>query len=229
MNTNICTVVPTADLSAELAFELFALAAEAAGPSFDRTDLERRLALYPSVAIVRDHLGLAAFALLDVRRRGIELVYLGPLFSRRGAYVALFAGCIERWLDSGEPFCMGVEIENPLVRDVLSVLLLPTSAYPRPGDPASEVVRALARIFGAEFPHLAGLDDRTMTTAADGARRRGFASGRSQLALVPCTSPAARQALRAELARGVESLGAMRRIGLRKEPTRERDLLRTGL
>ncbi len=227
MNAFSCTVVPTADVSEELTRELVSLAADAVGSSFDRGYVERRLSRYPSVAIARDLHGVAAFELLDVRRRGMSLVYLGPLFSRRGAYVALFADCLRRFLDSGEPFCIGMEIENALVRDVLA-LLLPTCAHPRRGEPPSEIGRALSRIFAAEFPHVKGLDELTMTTAIDEwSSGRSASLGRYQLALVPCIGDSgARERLRAELERGLESIGARRKHEGFEEAARERDLLR---
>lgn len=229
-----CAVVPTATLSAELCRELVALAEEAVGPSFDRAYLERRFALYPMVAIARDRHGLAAFELIDVRRRGIDLVYLGPLFSRRGVYVALFAHCLERWLETERPFCMGMEIENPLVRDMLAYLL-PTHAHPRRDEPPCEDVRALGRIIAAEFGHVKGLDDATMTTSVDESMGRGAGSGgRYQLMVVPCAGAGRgdqgdadpRQSLRDELARGLESLAAIRGIRVTKGACDERDLLR---
>lgn len=229
-----CVVVPTTTLTAAHRRELVALAEESAGPSFERSYLERRLALYPMVAMARDRHGLAAFELIDLRRRGLDLVYLGPLFSRRGVYVALFAHCLERWLDAGKPFCMGMEIENPLVRDML-MHLLPTRAHPRRDEPPSESVRALGRIFAAEFAHMKGLDDCTMTTAVgESMARCGSAGGRYQLMVVPCSGEGegegegdAREALRDELARGLASIDALRGIRYSRGARDERHLLRT--
>lgn len=226
-----CAVVPTTTLTAVHRRELVALAEESVGPTFERSYLERRLAIYPMVAMARDRHGLAAFELIDVRRRGLELVYLGPLFSRRGVYVALFAHCLERWLDAGKPFCMAMEIENPLVRDMLAHLL-PTCAYPIRDEPPSECIRALGRIFAAEFAHVKGLDDLTMTTAiAEPMTRCGATIGRYQMMVVPCSGSGengvqSREALRRELAQGLASIDALRGIRSWRGARDERHLLR---
>ena len=202
--------VDVANLSPELLRELFALAADAGGPSFDPAQLERRLARYPTVLVARDARGLAAFSFVDVKSRGAHLVYLGPLFSRRGAYVSLFAAYLEQWLDGAERFCLGIEIANPLVRDVLA-LVLPTTAQPRRGEEPSETLRSLARVFAVEFRHhVRGLDARSLTMLTDETpSERRDASRPCQLVLVPCLDDS-HESIRAELKRGLEALALLR-------------------
>ncbi len=213
-----CVIASTSDLPPDVRRALFELAADATGPTFDPTYLERRLDTYPTIAIVRDAHGLAAFGLVDVRRRDVHLVYLGPVFSKRGAYVLLFAHCLRTWLDSGEAFCIGAEIENPLVRGMLS-LLLPTSAHPRVHEVPSANARELARLFARELPHIVDFDERTMTTAItatpSGPRPLG---ARYHFAVVPCPGDGdARARIRAELERGLDTLATMRGRGRGEE------------
>jgi hypothetical protein len=222
-----CRVVAVTDLTREQRRELVALAEEASGAGFEPRYVEERFERYPFVALGRDDFGLAAFELLDVRmHEGDELVYLGPLFSRRGAYVDLFAFCLERWIEADARFAFGMEIENPLVLDVLR-LLLPRSARTRLDGP-DDSLRALARRFASSFPHLRDLDEDTMTTSIDERVSSRCGGARYRLAFVSCGGESTdRAALRAELDRGRDALEMRRgRPFIRTGGVRNGDLLR---
>ncbi len=189
--------------------ELTGLARDVLGPSFDADYLARRWSAYPQVIMARDDEGLVAFELVDVRRvRGRALVYLGPLFSKRAAFVHLFAHVFERWLATQAPFCMGMEIESAKVLATLT-RLLPESAVPRGDEPPPAWARPVARLFAVSFPHVHGLDLATLTTANDDpiGGALGGAPRRYRMALVTCDgSPEARERLGSELRRGLATM-----------------------
>jgi hypothetical protein len=128
-----------------------------------------RFARYPLVARRFDGQGLAAFLFFDRAERTADrtLLYLGPLVSRDGAYLPLFATLVERWVDEPRGFWALAEVESARVdasfRSVLPSFVISEASRPDARRLAVPVVHA----FQHAFPHVHGFDPRTFTTRRD--------------------------------------------------------------
>ena len=177
----------------------------------------RRFGRYPLLATAWSGGDLLAFQLFDERRAdGVRLTYIGPVFSRQGAYIDLFAATLRTQLASGEPFCIGMELESADAERALR-RLLPTTAYPTTaGGSAPLGVATLARAFATAFDHITGLDEAHLRTEMKEPICPDGAPGHYQMMLVPCAGLyERRRAIWNELDAGIVSLDAHRARGRR--------------
>jgi hypothetical protein len=171
--------------------------------------LEARWERYPELRIGCGATGIEAFALVHpFMLEGERHLYIGPLFSRRRAYVQLFAWLLRELLDGESAWHVAAEIEHPAVLDAFA-RLLPSCVGAR-GGAVSLPARRIACRFRDELPHIRDLQLTRLCTRVeaplfvDPSRRHGFA----QLVVVSCDGSAAdRLALRAELCAGLSALG----------------------
>jgi hypothetical protein len=204
-------ICETASLGSPGRAELVELA-EAVTASLCPGYLDPRWSTYPTVAIARQGGAVAGFFLLEERRTPhLALLYIGPAFSRGGAYIALFASVLGERLRRGEEFCVAMELESEACRQALA-RLLPSTSHPRPGEPPTPSLRALARAFADHFEHIRDLDEATLSTGMSQPISGEEVPARYSLALVPCTGIyERRRTLARELEQGLVSLEAHRR------------------
>ena len=181
--------------------------------------IERRLETYSLVASAWRGERLRAFQLIDQRiLPDLTLTYLGPAFSKVGAYVLIFASLVGTRIEAGNPFCFAVEFESQGAEGSLR-RLLPRSAFPRAGDLGegeSASVRALARRFASTFDHIGSLDEeRLWTRMTEPMTPASARNGHYQMMVVPCLSAEERVRLVEDLAAGLESF-RRRRPGSRR-------------
>jgi hypothetical protein len=191
---------------------LLGLLARQATPGLDPTYLETRFDRYPIVATAWQAGELRAFLLLDERQSpGARLTYLGPLFSRGGAYLDLFAWILRARLALGIDCCLGMEFESDVAESALR-RLLPTSAFPTERDGHVPLgVAALAQAFAEAFPHIEGLDLARLRTAMNRPMVPGTRRTHYQMMLVPCAGLYARRRnILQELDAGMTSLRVYR-------------------
>jgi hypothetical protein len=186
-----------------------------------------RLRVYDAVIFATRDERIAAFELVqdfDVKRT--RFVYLGPLFSRLGAYVRLFAWYVGRLAaeDPGRPLYLAAEVQSPEVLLTLYTLF-PHSAFPCIEDGgAPPDVRGAAEALAERLDHLGALDPATLATRSGETlyvarpgwepvlgwlRQRGIdpARGDSQLVIVRAgASVGERAGFLRELSEGLESL-----------------------
>ena len=126
-----------------------------------------RLERYPQIARAVSNGELVAFQLFEQHAGGDrDLIYLGPLVSRRQSYAPLFRALVADLLRSGRPFWCAAEVENPRIFSALAELL-PNVSYR--GDLATtaldaDVVRKALSCFGASISHVRGFDPKTLTS-----------------------------------------------------------------
>lgn len=129
-----------------------------------------RLGAYDAVIVAANGTEIAAFELIQsFDAEGARFVYLGPLFSRRGAYLPLFAWHVGQLAtDNPErPLYLAAEVQSP--RALLALhALFPHCAFPRIEDgTVTAEVRAAAAILAEHLGHIEGLDLATLATHAD--------------------------------------------------------------
>jgi hypothetical protein len=181
--------LPTASLGPLDRLESLSLAARMGGRSAAEY-LDARFHRYQTLHLARAASGVAALMLTDhADWHGVELHYVGPVFSTRRAYLPLFKAFVLRLCDSERPFVVSAEVESPLVcRDMRR--LLPRWIYPqRAAGTVPEPLRAAASASAQAFSHIEGLDLESFTTK----RTHGLGHGlpnldasRYQLLLLPC-------------------------------------------
>jgi len=177
-------------------------------PDLSMRYLSRRLESYGFVASAWSAERLVAFQLFDQRRDSdVALTYLGPVFSKEGSYIFIFAALTRAHVESGAPFCLGMEFESDAAERALR-RLLPRSAFPEActgGVP--EPARALARRFADRFDHIVGLDeDRLWTHMPEPMTPSTALRGHYQMMLVPCLTGGDRARILEELSAGLGSL-----------------------
>lgn len=199
-------LTPTCRLETRERWAIIALGAARGVPA---SFLAPRVTRYPLVARRYDGRGLAAFQLIEHHPTPTrDLVYLGPLVSRSGAYLPLFRDIVEALLGDGRAFACAAEIETAKVLESLTALL-PTRSFPgrRCALPRAAVRDTLAA-FARAVPHLRGFDPDTLTSrVADAMLPAVEAPAAYRLALFGWDG-GERDAhdLRAELARGYARL-----------------------
>ncbi|MEW6688776.1 MAG: hypothetical protein AB1452_06745 [Pseudomonadota bacterium] len=178
-----------------------------------------RLRSYAYAITADDERGLAAFELLDEFGTDAErFVYLGPLFSRDGACVALISGFVQALLDAPRCFHLLSEVQNPEAA-LLFKALFPTTSYPAFGRRAVPAwVQEIAARFARELRHIQNLDTGRLATSCTTTlfrRRPGCEAvqhwmesrgvfldrGDSQVFVVSCASPETRSRLAADVRR----------------------------
>lgn len=176
----------------------------------DPAYVEARFDRYPLVATAWRDDELRAFLLFDEHESGgLKLTYLGPVFSRGGACVELFAAILGARLTLGSDFCVGMEFESDAAESTLR-RLLPTTAFPTsPHGYVPLGVAKLAHAFATAFPHIEGLDDTRLQTRIRHPMILGTRRTHYQMMLVPCVGQHARRRLiLQELEAGLASLRA---------------------
>lgn len=202
-----CERRPTTSLSIDERQELLAFALSVA-PGLDRAFLLARFGRYEQAWIARRGREIAGFLLVqEYATPEALLVYIGPAFSRAGAYAYAFAGLLRERLARAQPFVIAMEVENPSVWRMLE-RLLPSHVFPR-ADSAPELPAALrdqaARLL-AHVSHVLDFDPASMTSAM--ASRTG-AHARYAVLLVPCDGGLpVRASMARELGRGLRQLCA---------------------
>lgn len=181
--------IPTADLAVADRVEALELA-RSGGGSGAAEYLEHRFERYATLHLARGERGLSALMLSDrAAWNGVELCYIGPVFSRRRAYLPLFSDFVLRLCDARTPFIVCAEVESALVRRDMR-RLLPRWIQPKaPSGAVSQSLRAAATAFAAAFPHIEDLELEGLTSRrreAFGFGRTQPASARYQLLLLPC-------------------------------------------
>lgn len=205
----------TASLAISERQELLAFALSVA-PGLDRAFLLPRFGRYEQAFIARRGRDIAAFLLVqEYATAEAALVYIGPAFSRAGAYAYAFAALLRERLTRAEPFVIAMEVENPSVWRMLE-RLLPSHVFPR-AETAPELPGALreqaARLL-AHVSHVLDFDAASMTSAV--ASRSG-ASSRYAVLLVPCDgSLSVRASMARELGRGLRQLRALPALSARE-------------
>ena len=186
---------------------------------------------YPSVLWSRDATGrLDAFLLYErFEEDGATFLYLGPLFSRGGAFLPMFVAEVRRLLATERgPIHWLCEAQNPAIVHAFRALF-PFDVHPRRTRlyVSLEARRTVAR-FARRIPHIGPVDYSTFTTAGSeslfrpGTRSslvrtiRGrtvdLAGGRSLLLLASCgASRLARARIELGITLGVAALEAHRR------------------
>jgi hypothetical protein len=186
-----------------------------------------RLGVYDGVIVAAESKRIAAFELVqDFDVKGARFVYLGPLFSRLGAYLPLFTRYVSRLTAEahGRPLYLATEVQNPEMLLVLHTLF-PHSAFPRiEGGSVPADVRGAAEALAERLDHLGKLDRASLATRSgetlyaarpgpepvlDWLRRRGIdpARGDSQLVILRAGAAAWERSLFfVELLEGLESL-----------------------
>ena len=184
--------LPTSSLGPVERLDALSLAARVGGRSASEY-LDARFRRYATLHLARAAGGLAALMLTDrADWQGVELNYVGPVFSNRRAYLPLFTDFLLRLCESERPFVVAAELESPLVcRDMRR--LLPRWIYPR--HATSEVVeplRAAAVATAQAFSHIEDLDLASFTTKRSQGLGHGLldlSASRYQLLLLPCFGP----------------------------------------
>jgi hypothetical protein len=186
-----------------------------------------RLGAYDAVIVAANDDRIAAFELLqDFDVEGARFVYLGPLFSRRGAYLALFTWYVRRLAAErpDRPLYLAAEVQSPEVLLTLHTLF-PHSAFPRIADGGVPPdARGAAEALAERLDHIGALDPATLATRSgetlyaarpgqgpvmDWLGQRGIdpARGDSQLVIVRAGGSVGERALFfRELSEGLESL-----------------------
>jgi hypothetical protein len=186
-----------------------------------------RLGVYDSVIVAANGAKIAAFELVqDFDAEGARFVYLGPLFSRHGAYLPLYAWYFRAVAaeDPDRPLYLAAEVENPEML-LIYCTLFPRSAFPRIEDGgAPPDVRGAALALAERLDHLGTLDPATLATRSsetlyaarpgqepmmDWLRQRGIdpARGDSQLVIIRAGAAVRDRAeFCRELSKGLESL-----------------------
>lgn len=181
--------LPTSSLDPRVRLESLSLAARVGGRSAAEY-LDARFDRYRIMHIARFDGGLTALMLTDhALWQGVELHYIGPVFSMRRAYLRLFREFVLRLCDTERPFVVAAEVESPLVcRDMRR--LLPRWIYPRSeAGEAAEPLRAAATAIAQAFSHVEDLDLASFTTRRTqglGHGLPGLNAARYQLLLLPC-------------------------------------------
>jgi hypothetical protein len=191
--------------------------------------VESRLDVYDEAVVARSPDGVAACELIqafDVD--GAHFVYLGPLFSRRGAYFPLFAWYVGRLAESApdRPLYLAAEVQSPEVLLAFHALF-PHSAFPRVEDGGAPAdAREAAEALAARLDHLGALEPGTLATRSgqtlyaprpgcepvlEWLRARGIDPARGDSQLVVLRAGASvweRAVFFLELAEGLEALRA---------------------
>jgi hypothetical protein len=198
--------------------------ANAVCPAQDQTAyLQNRLHTYEAILTARDRHGLAAFQLMQRFTKDEQhYLYLGPLYSRRKAYLPLFLSSFEGWMRTyrKDPFHVMAEIQNPDILLVFKALFLHT-AYPQLHTVDIPLrVQQTARIFAEELNHISHLEPSKLSTRSNQtlylpkpgkdavlewlrARNVHLEQGDSQILLLTVPrSYLGRQKIRADLLRG---------------------------
>jgi hypothetical protein len=205
-----CERRATAALSLHERNELLSLAAQLS-PGLDLAYLRPRLASYEQVWIARCASRAAAFLLVQTYATSeAELVYIGPAFSRGGAYAFAFAELLGERLERAEPFMIAMEVENRSVWRMLE-RLLPSHVLPRVHEAARlpTAIRGQAARLLAQVPHMIDFDPHSMTSAVACPATEGGAAVRYAVLLIPCDgSLRERASIARELRRGLRTLRA---------------------
>ena len=181
--------VPTSSISPFDRVDALALAARVGGRSAAEY-LDSRFHRYATLHLARAASGLAALMLTDrAEWQGVELHYVGPVFSARRAYLPLFKNLILQLCETDKPFVLAAEVESPLVvRDMRR--LFPRWIYPRCATSAvPEALRAAAAATAQAFSHIEDLDLETFTSKRSNGLGQGLPdvdASRYQLLLLPC-------------------------------------------
>jgi hypothetical protein len=190
--------------------ELLRFAAELA-PALDPAYLAPRLASYEEAWIVRHGPHVAGFLLVQTyATEEAALIYIGPAFSRGGAYAFAFAELLSELLARAEPFVIAMEVENPSVWRMLE-RLLPSHVFPHAGAAAKlpEGLRAQATRLLERVPHVVDFDPQNMTSAVVSAPAAQGTATRYAVLLVPCDgSLSQRASIARELRLGLRTLRA---------------------
>jgi hypothetical protein len=188
--------------------ELLSFAGERA-PALDPAYLAARLASYEEAWIARRDRRVAGFLLLQTyATEEAALVYIGPAFSRGGAYAFAFAELLSELLARAEPFVIAMEVENPSVWRMLE-RLLPSHVFPRAAAARElpEAQRAQAARLLARVKHVVDFDPYSMTSAIASAPSPHGAAKRYAVLLVPCDgSLRERASVARELRSGLRTL-----------------------
>jgi hypothetical protein len=205
-----CERRPTAELSTHERHALLTLAAEVA-PRLPPAYLLQRFARYEQVWIARRAERVAGFLLVhELNTPETALVYIGPAFSRGGAYAYAFGALVGERLRAAEPFLIAMEVENASVWRMLA-RLVPSHLFPRTDATAytAATLRRLARAALARVPHVIDFDAESMTSAIPVAAASDAGVTRYKVLLVSCDgSLETRASLARELRRGLKSLRA---------------------
>jgi len=220
--------VPARTVPHDLSDSMIALAGRSL-PGLDAGAYVRaRLACYERALVATAAGRITAFVLVDDAHevRGAQLVYVGPLFSERSAYLPLFVALVRELLARRRPFHVLAEVQCPKIVLAFEQLFW-RSALPRlDGSAVPDDARVVARAFARSISHMGALDEQRMATRADGGttlyvprpgyepvtswlERRGvvLARGDSQLLLVSCLGTRAERArLSLEMSAGAAAL-----------------------
>lgn len=174
-------------------------------PALPASYVERRMREFPIVWTASRGADLVAFQLVDVHvTSGVRLVHVGPLFSKEGAWVAIFEAMLHTELSREQPFCLGVEVESKETERKLR-RLLPTTTRPGPSGYVPVDERVLARWFAKSFERIEGLDEDSLTVRVSNPMYPNAAAETRSIVLVPCIEEEDREVIRLELARSVAS------------------------
>ncbi|MEJ8544788.1 hypothetical protein [Brevibacillus borstelensis] len=135
--------------------------AETALPLAESTDmadyLHERFQSYPFILHAQDDMGLAAFQLIDAFPDiGEHFYYMGPLFSRRRAYLPMFLEYFRStWQKhSHETFHMLAELQNPDLLLTFKTLFRRTSYPALDALKAPAPVQKTAQIYANRLAHI---------------------------------------------------------------------------
>ncbi len=195
--------------------------------------LRQRFSSYERIVTAHDRQGLASFQLIqEFVHNDQYYVYLGPLFSRRKAYLPMFLTSLDRWLADNRDRTVHfmAEIQNPEILLVFKTLFLHTSFPLLHTCDVPSAVQETARIFASRIDHISQLDTRNLSTHGEDTlyqpkngfpdilnwlRARGVDVERGDSQILLLTAGASireRQRLRADLFRGKLMLRQWRRF-----------------
>lgn len=199
---------PTSSIPTAGRTEIAALASYSTQASLAPGYLDAALERYPEAILVRafGFAGPLRACMLVERHASAagRLVYCGPSFSSRGAYVRAFEELVTALCDEPGPFAIAMEIETPAVLRMLR-RLLPTCSLPRSdGQAPTPDAQAMASSLLAMVSHVRDFDGLTMTSRVGRSMRDGTTPERYVVGFVPCDgTEGAREALLAELREGI--------------------------
>ncbi|QQE76390.1 hypothetical protein KDJ56_10930 [Brevibacillus composti] len=124
---------------------------------------------YPQILMAKSEHGMAAFQLLHAFAcNGEHYLYLGPLFSERGAYLRMFLHFYESLQKAypAETFHLMAELQNPELMIIFKTLFRRASYPALTGEAIPEKARETARIFADRLKHIEQLDLQKLSTCS---------------------------------------------------------------
>lgn len=132
--------------------------------------VEPRLKIYDDVILAYDDQWITSFGMVqEFDLDETHYAYIGPLFSRRGAYLPLFTWYAGQLAEraAGRRLFLAAEVQNPEVLLAFHILFS-ESVYPRiEGGPLPDDIRDAVATFAAQLSHIGAVDPVRLTTHSE--------------------------------------------------------------